>query len=475
MSSLPRREEFDEILPMILAEAQRYLAEVDELPVRSPGQAEALKSLTGSLPERGVGAAAALGTLLERSRDAVSATTGPRCFHFVMGGTTPASVAADWLASVYDQLGYTWVASPLSVQLERLALDWLKQLFELPDELFGIMVTGATMSNYVSLAAARQWWGERQDVDVSEQGMNGLPRVPVFSSGHVHASAVKVLSMLGLGRSAVTKLSVDARGNLDLPALRRELRALEGRPAILIANAGEVNCGEFDPIEEMADLAEEHDAWLHVDGAFGLFARVSPRTRHLAAGAERADSITVDGHKWLNIPYDCGFAFVRRPELLARAFTYEAAYLPEPDAERLTIGAFGPESSRRARGMTTWATLLAHGREGYRELVEGHLDLAQYLAELVDSHPKLERLAEVQLNIVCFRYNPGDLADGRLDELNEELGAAILEDGRVLAGTTLFEGKVALRPAISNWRTRREDLDAFVDVVSELGDGLRER
>jgi glutamate/tyrosine decarboxylase-like PLP-dependent enzyme len=255
--------------------------------------------------------------------------------------------------------------------------------------------------------------------------------------------------------------------------LERELRALNGAPSIIIGNAGEVNAGDFDPIETLADLAEEYGAWYHVDGAFGLFARVSPKSEHLARGAERAHSVCVDGHKWLNVPYDCGFGFVSDTGLLSRAFAYTADYLVQPDDPQPNFGVLGPESSRRSRSLAVWATLRAYGRQGYQEMVEGHLSLAQHLARLVDDAPDLERLAAVPLNIVCFRYNPGGLSDEELDRLNERLGGAILTDGRVYAGTTLYEGAVALRPAISNWRTRQEDIELLVRVVRELGERTR--
>jgi glutamate/tyrosine decarboxylase-like PLP-dependent enzyme len=393
----------------------------------------------------------------------------------VIGGNTPASLAADWLTSALDAPAYAWMIAPLAVELELVVLQWMRELLDLPALGGGILTTGATMANFVGLCAARQWWGERQGVDVAERGMAGMPEVPVLTSGYVHSSAVKVLAMLGIGRSAVRKLVRDSVGRLDVDALEDALGDLGGRPAIVIANAGEVNAGDFDPLERMADLAERHGAWLHVDGAFGLFARVSPRTAALAAGAERADSVTVDGHKWLNVPYDCGFALVRDPALLARAFVYDAAYLPEPGDERPVLGSIGPESSRRARSLAVWATLRAYGRTGVRAWVEGHLDLAQRLARAVDLADDLERLAEVPLCIVCFRYAPAWFPAERYDELNTALGAALLEDGRFYVGTTRYAGHVALRPALVNWRTRAEDVDAFVAVVREIGSAVGRR
>jgi len=313
------------------------------------------------------------------------------------------------------------------------------------------------------------WWGEAQGFNVAEEGLAHHPPVAVFSSGYVHASSIKVLGMLGIGRSALKVLSRDSRGRLDLAGLNRELDALGGTPAILIGNAGEVNAGNFDPIAGLADCAEHHGAWLHVDGAFGLFARVSPGTAHLVEGVERADSVTVDGHKWLNVPYDCGFSFVGDRALLGRTFSYSAAYLPDPEDPRPNMATIGPESSRRARALAVWATLTAYGRSGYRSMVERHLRLAQRLSGLVDDAPDLERLAGVPLNIVCFQFNPGDRSEEELNPLNERLGEALLKDGRFYAGTTRFEGRVALRPAIVNWRTQEEHVDSFVAVVRELG------
>jgi glutamate/tyrosine decarboxylase-like PLP-dependent enzyme len=251
--------------------------------------------------------------------------------------------------------------------------------------------------------------------------------------------------------------------------MERALQKLDGSPAILIGTVGEVNAGDSDPIEVLADLAERYGAWLHVDGAFGLFARVSPETAAQAAGVERAHSVAVDGHKWLNVPYDCGFGFVSDAELLGRTFAYTADYLPDPEDPHPNFGSIGPESSRRARSLAVWATLRAYGRGGHRRMVERHVALARRMVGLVDEAPDLERIADAPLNIVCFRFNPGGLSKDELNRLNERLGDAIVEDGRVYAGSTVYNGKVALRPAIVNWRTREEDVDYFVSVVREIG------
>jgi glutamate/tyrosine decarboxylase-like PLP-dependent enzyme len=457
------RDEADEALAYAVREAKRYLADLDASPVLPAGAAQALEGFAGGLPEVGDGALAALTELVEQGIGAATRSSGPRFFHFVTGGVTPAAQGADWLASTLDQNAFSAVSSPLAVRLEGVAIAWLLDLFGLPSSWGGVLTTGATTANFTGLAAARRWWAEQHGVDVDDRGFEGLPAVPVFSSGYVHASSTKALAMLGLGRGSVNILAKDAAGRLDVEALERELAALDGAPAILIGNAGDVNTGAFDPIDQMADLAERYGAWLHVDGAFGLFARLTPRAAHLAAGVERANSVISDGHKWLNVPYDCGFAFLREPLPLRATFGFAAAYLPGDELP-------GPEASRRARSIAVWATLRAYGRSGYRAMVERHLELAQRLAERVDASPDLERLAAVPLNIVCFRFRRAGLDESGLDDLNARIGQALLADGRVYVGTTRYEGRVAFRPAIVNWRTTAADVDLIADVVVDLGE-----
>ncbi len=465
---LALRGELNEALELAAREAAAYLDGIGERRVLDPGAEEALAGLGGRIPEAGDGALSALRELTELAEVAATRSSGPRFFHFVMGGGTPAALGADWLASAYDQVGYAWASSPLAATMERVATDWLRELFELPEEMTGTLVTGATMANFSGLVAARSWWAGEHGFDADEEGLAGREQAPVFSSGYLHPSARQAIGMLGFGRARTATLARDAVGRLDLAALERELDALGGAPAIVIANAGEVNAGDFDPIADIAALLDGRNAWLHVDGAFGLFARLAPATRALTDGIERADSVAADAHKWLNVPYDCGFAFTRDPARLAGALNVGAAYLPAPDDPHPNFGMLTPENSRRARAIAVWATLRAYGRSGYRSMVERHLALAQRLADRVDSEPGLERLADVPLNIVCFRARPDWAAEDELDELNTRLGAELLADGRVFAGTTVYDGRVAFRPAIVNWQTTEGDVDLLADVIGEL-------
>jgi glutamate/tyrosine decarboxylase-like PLP-dependent enzyme len=459
--------ELDAALEFAATEARRYLQGLSGEPVVPPGAEAAIERWSDPMPEDGDGALEALAELASRGRDTATRSSGPRFFHFVMGGGTPAAVGADWLTAAYDQVAYAWASSPFAARLEQVAVDWLRQLFELPEGFGGVLTSGATMANFVALAAARNWWGERLGLDVDQDGLSGLPAPLIVSSGYLHPSATQAIGMLGLGRGNIRRLARDDVGRVDLAAVERKL-AQHTEPAILIANAGEVNAGHFDPIAELADLAERHQAWLHVDGAFGLFARLAPITRQLTEGIERADSVISDGHKWLNVPYDCGFAFVRGIERLPRALNVGAPYLPAPDDPHPNFGFMSPENSRRARALAVWATLRAYGRSGYRQMVERHLALAGRLAAQVDSAPELERLADVPLNIVCFRAHPPGVSEERLNELNRNVGDALRADGRVYAGTTTYAGKVALRPAVVNWQTTEQDIDLLVEVVRGL-------
>jgi len=461
------------LLSQVADAATRYLASVNDLPAGGGRtRDDAARQFAGALPEQGEGSLAAVSQLLTRGVEAATNSAGPRFFHFVTGGSTPAAIAADWLASTLDNNAGLWVSSPLGSKLEQLAIAWLKDLFQLPADWGGVLTTGATMSNFTALAAARQWWGERQGVNIAERGMSGLPAIPVLTSGFIHASARKALSMLGIGHDNVRVFSQDPAGRIDLRSLERELDALHETPAIIIATAGEVNAGGFDPVAAMAEIAHRHAAWLHVDGAFGLFARLSPLTADLAAGIDRADSVIADGHKWLNVPYDCGFAFVRDARLLNAVFGMGAPYFPAIDADRPDFLYLSPEMSQRARALPVWATLAAYGRRGYQSMVERHVALAQRLGRQIRDAGDFELLEEPRLNVVCFRYRPPGWKEADLDALNRRLGEAIIADGRVYFGTTVYAGKVAFRPAIANWRSTERDVDMILPVTRELAEPL---
>ena len=472
MDPLHEREQAIAALDKVAMAAADYLTGLDERQVSDPAAAKLLDELRQPLPENGLGTLDSVDELLRVGTAAATHSAGPRFFHFVIGGTTPAATAADWVAALLDQNAGLWTSSPLATTLETVTLGWLKDLFGLPPDWGGVLTPSATFANLTGLAAARQWWGAKHGRDVTADGLAGLPAMPVLASGYVHASVRKAMQILGAGRDTVTLCIRDDAGRVDLDAMDAELGRLD-RPAVIVACAGEVNAGDFDPIDAMADLAEKHGSWLHVDGAFGLFAALSPRTAHLVDGVNRADSVAADAHKWLNVPYESGFAFVREPRTLTDAFgSFGVPYLASVDATQIDYNQLGPESSRRARALPIWATLRAYGRAGHRAMIERHLDLTAHLGRLVEDAPDLEPLVPAQLCIACFRYRPPGVAEERLDELNSQLGKELLADGRVYVGTTVYRGHVALRPAIVNWRTTQRDIDLLVDVVREIGERI---
>jgi glutamate/tyrosine decarboxylase-like PLP-dependent enzyme len=408
------------------------------------------------LPEEGLGAQKALSVFRGKYEALLSASPGPRYLGYVTGGSTPAALVGDWLVSSYDQnVGSD--GDSIATTVERETLGLLRALFSLPESFDGAFVTGATQANFVALATARQWAAARLGIDVSEQGLWNAPPIPVLG-GSPHASILKALSMLGMGRKAMEYLpGLPGRVAVDSQALAQRLAALNGAPAIVVASAGEVNTGDFDDLEALATLCKTYSAWLHVDGAFGLFAACDPTRAHLLRGLGAADSIIADGHKWLNVPYDSGFVFTRHLTLHQQVFKVTAAYLGDgSDLSHRT-----PEDSRRFRALPAWMTLMAYGKAGYRELVARCCSLAQQMAQGIEQMPHFELLAPVRLNIVCFTLRGANPAqrDSFLERLKE--------DGRVLLTPTFFAGKPAIRAAFVNWSTSEQDIPLILNALEQ--------
>jgi glutamate/tyrosine decarboxylase-like PLP-dependent enzyme len=459
--------------------ARAFIEDLPNRPVsrlRTPAQMAA--SLDEPFPEEPSDPAEAIAEWFERAEPGIVADPGPRFFGFVNGGVTPAALAGDWLTSAIDQNTGIWILSPAAAQTELVVHRWLKQLFGLPREWAGILTTGGTMSNLVGLAAARQWSAHKLGFDAAVDGLSGNPPIPVVSSSAIHASAVKSLGTLGLGRTSVTQIPAPD-GTIDIEQLRRHLKRIMG-PVIIIANAGEVNTGQYDDLRAMAELRDQHPggAWLHVDAAFGLFAAASPRYRHLVAGIEHADSVASDGHKWLNVPYDCGFAFVRDASMLSSAFSTQSAYLTRTDG--WDADDYNPDFSRRFRGLAAWCSLKSLGRAGYQEMIERCIDNARSLAVWVDTQPGVELMNAARqrshpFNIVCFRYTDSHRSDDELNDLNRRAVNAIQSDGRVFVSGTTWNGQAAIRAAFVNWSTSAEDVRVLQQVIEEFGVSLRGR
>jgi glutamate/tyrosine decarboxylase-like PLP-dependent enzyme len=418
------------------------------------------------LEEKGLGAEGVLDHFKKHYAAHMANSAGPRYFGFVTGGSTPAAVAGDWLVSVYDQVMSGSNDSAAHV-IERQALHFLKQLFGLDDAYFGSFVTGATMSNFVSLATARQWYGEQLGVNFSEAGLFGAPPMKIISATP-HSSILKSLSMLGIGRNAWTKIdTLPDREAIDTIKLEAYLKEVK-EPVVVVANAGTVNTVDFDDLQALSALKKKYGFWLHVDAAFGGFAACSEQYKHLVAGINAADSITVDAHKWLNVPYDAAMQFTRHKNIHVKVFQNQAAYLGDPalmpDAMHFT-----PENSRRFRALPSWFTLMAYGREGYREIVERNCTGAKALGAALNSSESFKLLAPVRMNVVCFTFRQPGVT---MEEIRAFLHA-VRDDGQVFFTPTLYKGVPAIRAAVSNWQTGPKDIDLAFEVLRKVFESNR--
>ena len=383
----------------------------------------------------------------------VVAIPGGRYFGFVIGGALPAALAADWLTSAWDQNAGLVVGGPAAAVVEEVAGEWLKQLFGLPPATSFAFVTGCQMAHVTCLAAARHAVLERAGWDVERNGLSGGPCVRVFVGGKRHVTVDRALRLLGLGTESAVAVTVDDQGRMRPKALEVALAQHEG-PAIVCAQAGEVNTGAFDALPEIAELARTGEAWLHVDGAFGLWAAASPALRHLVEGVAEADSWATDAHKWLNVPYDCGLAFVAHPDAHRAAMAMTAEYLvADPNAARDQMD-WTPEFSRRARGLTVYAALRSLGTSGVAALVERCCRHAMRFAEELGRLPGCEILNEVVLNQVLLRF--GD------DEMTHAVLEAVQQSGEAWMSGTTWDGRFAIRISVSNWRTSDEDVTRTV-------------
>ena len=439
----------------LLEDAARRAAEyLASLPSRHvaprPEAVRGLSALDVALQEESLDPRRVLAELDEIVTPATMAMAGPRFFGFVIGGSLPAALAANWLAAAWDQNAGMYSVTPGVAHLEQVVLRWLTALFGLPEKTTGAFVTGATMANFTALAAARHAVLERAGWDVEADGLFGAPPVTVIVGDEVHISVRKALGMLGFGRNRVVRVPVDEQGRMKA----RELPPIDG-PTIVCAQAGNVNSGAFDPVAQVCERAHEAGAWVHVDGAFGLWAKASPRYAPLVAGVERADSWSTDAHKWLNVPYDCGIALVRDPEALAAAMAVRAAYIPAPQAERNPFD-YTPEFSRRARGVEVWAALRSLGRSGLAALIERDCAAAQRFAQLLAA-AGCEVLNDVVLNQVLVSF-------GRAQE-TERVIAAVQTEGTCWVGGTVWQGRIAMRISVCSWATTEADVDASVAAM----------
>jgi glutamate/tyrosine decarboxylase-like PLP-dependent enzyme len=465
------------LLERTAAIAADYLQSLDTRPVfPRVTPAELRAALGGPLPEEPQPAAEVVEDLATAAEPGVVAMGSGRYFGFVIGGGLPAALAADWLASTWDQNAGLYVGGPSASVVEDVAREWVLDLLGLPADASVGFVTGTQMAHVTGLAAARHHVLAASGWDVGRDGLHGAPRVRVLVGAKRHITVDRALRLLGLGAPEVVE--ADSQGAIVVDELRRALAEGAG-PTVVCAQAGEVNTGAFDDLDAVADAARAHDAWVHVDGAFGIWAAATPRLRHLVRGIERADSWTTDAHKWLNVPYDSGIVVCAHPDSHRAAMGVTASYLIQDDTRELRDQVdWVPEFSRRARGFAVYAALRSLGRSGVAELVDRCCAQAQRFADGIGDLPGVELLNDVVLNQVLFRFEDDERTDAVLD--------AVQRDGRAWMSGTVWDGRRAIRLSVSNWQTGDAETDlaltAFreaalptrpgLDVPAGLGDRL---
>ena len=456
-----------EMLEDVARRAADYLESLAERPVGATVTLEAMRAaLGGDLPERGAPPEKVVARLAEAADPGIVASAGPRYFGFVVGGSLPAAVGADWLTTVWDQNAGLYVLSPANSVCEESAGRWIVELLGLPAATSVGFVTGCQAANFSALAAARHEVLDRHGWDVETRGLFGAPEIEVVVSEEAHVTVHTALQMLGLGRDRVRKVPCDGQGRMVAAKLVETLGPLAGRPTIVCAQAGNVNTGAIDPLEEIGALCREQGAWFHVDGAFGLWAAASPALAPRLAGVARADSWATDAHKWLNVPYDSGIVLCAHPAAHRAALTTSASYLVQTQGAERDPFEWTPEFSRRARGFAVWAALQSLGRRGVADLVERSCAQARRFAELLGAEAGIEILNEVVLNQVLVRFAPpggGDAA--ATDEFTRAVVRRVQETGTLWLSGTTWQGRAAMRISVCNWSTGKADVERSAAAI----------
>ena len=452
----------EDALGATLDVARAYIASRANRPVWPAATLTALRdALGGALPDHPIDASTVIDGLARAAEPGLVTTTGPRYFGFVTGGALPATVAAEWLTAVWDQPAGLYVLSPAASVVEEVAAAWLIDLLGLPAGASAGFVTGCHMANFTALATARHELLRRAGWDVEADGLQGAPRLRVIVGDEVHVSVIGALRMLGIGSRQVERVAADDQGRMKPDALDTALAGADG-PTIVCAQAGNVNSGAFDPVDAIADLTSRHQAWLHVDGAFGLWAAASRALRHHVRGIDRADSCATDAHKWLNVPYDSGLVFTAHPAAHRAAMSLTAAYLMRSAEEPREPMDWTPESSRRARGFAVYAALRSLGRSGVADLVDRCCRLARRFADRLRHEPTIRILNDVVLNQVLVRVVP---PAGDADAATREALRLVQEERICWLGGSHWHGMDAMRISVSNWSTTEDDIDRSADSI----------
>jgi len=465
------RKKFQTALETAMHHALEYLKTVDERPVGATASLATLRQrLCKEWNQQPMPAEAVVNDLVADVEGGLNNSVSARFYAWVIGGSLPSALAADWLTSAWDQNAGLYSVSPASAIVEEAMGAWLKDVFRLPASTSFALVTGCQMAHTTCLAAARTWLLKKHGWDVEAQGMSGSPQIRIFC-GQRHGSIDRTLRLLGFGSGSLSGLPVLPDGTLDPTALEAALREINHQPAIVLLQAGDINTGRFDDFEALIPIARRYGAWTHVDGAFGLWATASPRFERMVRGVEKAHSWATDGHKWLNVPYDCGYAFVAEPEAHRASMSHQASYLIHQSAVREPMD-WNPEFSRRARGFASYAALRELGRLGVQELIERCCDSAAQLVDGLGQLEGVEVLCRPVLNqgLVTFP----DPAGARSKEWTDAVIAAIAAEGTsYFSGTTTSEGRRAMRVSVCNWQTSHDDVVKTLAAVDRVLRRLR--
>ena len=452
-------ENIPALLEKVPQHARSWFETLAKRPVRASASSDQLRqTLGGPLPEEGAAPEAVIEALANAGATGTVASAGPRYFGFVIGGSLPAALAADWLVSTWDQNACTFAHSPLNAALEQIAGAWLRDIAGLPSTMSFGFVTGGHMANFTSLACARHSVLRKAGWNVEADGLFAAPPIEIYVNEESHYTISLALRLLGLGANRIRKIPADDQGRMRADALAAALRETSG-PCIVCAQAGNVNTGAFDPLPAIADAAKERGAWLHVDGAFGLWAAASPQHAHLVRGIERADSIASDAHKWLNVPYDCGVVFCADEAAHRSAMSLAAAYIVATNSER-DPHIFVPEESRRARAIPVYAALRSLGRHGLAAMIERNCRQARRFGEALRA-AGFDVLNDVVLNQVLVSFGTPEQTQATI--------AAIQQDGTCWCGGTVWKGRTAMRISVSNWSTTDKDVEKSIDAIVRCG------
>ncbi|MEI8132054.1 MAG: aminotransferase class V-fold PLP-dependent enzyme [Leptolinea sp.] len=467
---MPKNSPYRPLLQNTLSHALEYLESLDQSPVSASVSYSELKTrLNYSLSDQGVNSEKVLDDLVNDTRGGLLGCAGGRFFGWVTGGALPASLAADWMTSTWDQNALVYAGSPAEAVIEEVCGVWLKDLLRLPQSASFALVTGCQMAHVTCLAAARHHILAAKGWNVEENGLAGSPRIRILTGSHRHGTIDRAVRLLGIGSKAVVDLPLDKNGRLMPDILEKALAEQPDIPTIVLMQAGDLNIGAYDPFADLIPIAHKYNAWVHIDGAFGLWVAVSPKHRYLVEGYEKADSWTTDGHKWLNVPYDCGYAFVAHPDAHSASISYRASYMVHDSDARDQMD-WNPEFSRRGRGVATYAAIRQLGRQGAADLIDRTCGFAHDLVVRIGALPGAKMIWEPQINQGLVRYlDPSPNAtETDHDRWTDLVIAEIQNTGEAFFGGTTWQGKRCMRVSVCNWQTNAEDVNRSVAAVQKV-------